>query len=192
MKTHKTLIVTIIGAFLFTHFVGLSEAGSRTRRAPQATNEDPNKDVTEDLDLQQKQFSITRDYGDTDAWQEQRQKIAMATGDRIFDQDFGRVFDSLVVAVSSLELEVKNMERTSGYIQAGGMALRKRPANPVPRFRGGATPRNDQARAERGRHLPGRSSSNLCVEWDMMRPKTSWRYSDGLTPARLQVASNVM
>jgi hypothetical protein len=60
---------------------------------------------------------------DTDAWKEQRQKITQATGDRIFDKDFGRVYDSLVLAMSTMELKVNNMERTSGYIQATGNAL---------------------------------------------------------------------
>jgi len=60
---------------------------------------------------------------DTDAWYEQRQKIAQATGDRVFDKDFARVFDSLTLAVSTMELKVNNMERTSGYIGASGIAL---------------------------------------------------------------------
>ena len=60
---------------------------------------------------------------DTDAWHDQRQKIALATGDRIFDQDFARVFDSLVQAASSLELKMGNMERTSGYVSASGISL---------------------------------------------------------------------
>jgi len=60
---------------------------------------------------------------DTDAWHEQRQKIALAVGDRIFEQDFARVFDSLVQAAATLELKVSNMERTSGYVSATGVAL---------------------------------------------------------------------
>lgn len=79
-----------------------------------------------DNDLLQKKMQISMGFAsnpDTDAWHEQRQKIALATGDRIFDMDFGRVYDSLVLAVSTLELKVNNMERTSGYIQATGIAL---------------------------------------------------------------------
>ncbi|MFZ2657754.1 MAG: hypothetical protein WAX69_22665 [Victivallales bacterium] len=60
---------------------------------------------------------------DTDAWHEQRQKLSQAMGDRVFDKDFGRVYDSLVLAISNLELKVINMERTSGYIQASGITL---------------------------------------------------------------------
>lgn len=79
-----------------------------------------------DSTLMQQRIPILTGYlgnPDTDAWYEQRQKIAQASGDRIFDMDFGRVFDSLVVAVSTLELDVSNMERTSGYIQSGGISL---------------------------------------------------------------------
>lgn len=60
---------------------------------------------------------------DTDVWHEHRQKTAAALGDRVFDQDFPRVFDSLVLALSELELKVGNMERQSGYIAAAGISL---------------------------------------------------------------------
>lgn len=60
---------------------------------------------------------------DTDAWYDARQKLALATGDRVFDKDFARVFDSLALAVATLELKVGNMERTSGYIAASGITL---------------------------------------------------------------------
>lgn len=74
----------------------------------------------------QKRQSLTMKFQsnpDTDAWHEQRQKIALATGDRVFDKDFSRVFDSLTLAVSTLELKVNNMERQSGYIAASGVTL---------------------------------------------------------------------
>lgn len=60
---------------------------------------------------------------DTDVWYEQRQKVALAVGDRVFDKDFARVYDSLVLAMASLELKVNNMERQSGYIAASGISL---------------------------------------------------------------------
>lgn len=60
---------------------------------------------------------------DTDAWHDARQKLALATGDRVFDRDFARVFDSLTLAVATLELKIANMERTSGYIAASGITL---------------------------------------------------------------------
>jgi hypothetical protein len=49
-------------------------------------------------------------------WHEQREKLTLAMGDKVFDKDFDRVFDSLTIAVASLEANVNNMERQSGYI----------------------------------------------------------------------------
>ena len=79
-----------------------------------------------DNDLMMQKMKITTEFNnnpDTDAWHEQRQKIAQTTGDRTFDKDFARVYDSLVLATSTMELKVNNMERTSGYIQASGISL---------------------------------------------------------------------
>jgi hypothetical protein len=50
------------------------------------------------------------------AWYQQREKIAMAMGDRVFDKPFDRVFDSMTVALATMEANVNNMERASGYI----------------------------------------------------------------------------
>lgn len=55
---------------------------------------------------------------DLPEWHEQRQKIVFAQGDRIFDKRFDRVFDSMTVALATLECKVTNMERASGYIAA--------------------------------------------------------------------------
>lgn len=75
--------------------------------------------------LRQRQeiYSNLLSNSDTDAWHEQRKKILLATGDRVFDKDFARVFDSLVLALASLESTVNNMERQSGYIAASGITL---------------------------------------------------------------------
>jgi hypothetical protein len=53
------------------------------------------------------------------AWYTQREKITLATGDRVFDKEFERVFDSLTIALASMEANVNNMERSSGYITTG-------------------------------------------------------------------------
>ncbi len=55
---------------------------------------------------------------DTAEWHDQRQKMVMALGDRVFDKSFNRVFDSMTVALATLECKVQNMERASGYITA--------------------------------------------------------------------------
>jgi hypothetical protein len=82
--------------------------------------------TNKDFDTMQKRQSITEkfyNHPDTDGWRDQRQKIAQALGDRVFDKEFSRVFDSLVLAISTMELKVGNMERQSGYISASGLAL---------------------------------------------------------------------
>src|SRR5271169_4892203 len=55
---------------------------------------------------------------DLPAWHEQREKMALAVGDRVFDKGFDRVFDSMITALASLGCRVTNMERTSHYITA--------------------------------------------------------------------------
>ncbi len=55
---------------------------------------------------------------DLPAWHAQREQMALAIGDRQFDQGFDRVFDSMTVALASLGCRVQNMERASGYITA--------------------------------------------------------------------------
>ncbi len=55
---------------------------------------------------------------DLSAWHEQREKMALAIGDRQFDKPFERVFDSMTVALATLGCRVQNMERVSGYITA--------------------------------------------------------------------------
>ncbi len=60
---------------------------------------------------------------DTPVWYNQREQITKALGDRVFDKDFNRVFDSLTVALASMGMTVDNMERQSGYIAAHGQIL---------------------------------------------------------------------
>jgi hypothetical protein len=82
--------------------------------------------VQDDSKAMQQRMKITTGFNnspDTDAWYDQRQKLTLAMGERVFDKDFPRVYDSLVLAVSTLELKVNNMERQSGYIQASGITL---------------------------------------------------------------------
>ena len=38
---------------------------------------------------------------DLTEWHEQRQKIVMAQGDRVFDKSFNRIFDSMTVALAT-------------------------------------------------------------------------------------------
>lgn len=55
---------------------------------------------------------------DLPAWHQQREKMALAVGDRVFDKGVDRVFDSTITALATLGCRVNNMERTSRYITA--------------------------------------------------------------------------
>ena len=80
----------------------------------------------DDMDRMQKKVQLMQDLmkePDTAAWYAQREQIAQALGDHVFDKDFNRVFDSLTVALASMGMTVDNMERQSGYIAAHGQLL---------------------------------------------------------------------
>ena len=55
---------------------------------------------------------------DLSEWYSQREKMALAVGDRVFDKGFDRVFESMITALASLGCRVNNIERNSGYITA--------------------------------------------------------------------------
>lgn len=55
---------------------------------------------------------------DLPSWHEQRQKLTLAVGDRVFDKPFDSVFEGMVVALATLGSRVNNMDRSSGYITA--------------------------------------------------------------------------
>ena len=70
---------------------------------------------------------------DLPAWHAQREKMALALGDRTFDKRFERVFDSLTVALATLGSRVNNMERVSGYITASLPPLQPEKADAMQR-----------------------------------------------------------
>ena len=79
-----------------------------------------------DIDRMQKKKELAQRWGtqpDVPAWHTQREQVTQAMGDRVFDKDFNRVFDSVTVALASMGMTVDNMERQSGYIAARGQLL---------------------------------------------------------------------
>src|SRR5688572_20871679 len=72
-----------------------------------------------DANRMQKQSELMQKLAsepDLPPWYAQRERVAQAMGDRVFDKDFDRVFDSVTVALATLGANVNNMERQSGYI----------------------------------------------------------------------------
>lgn len=72
----------------------------------------------DEMTAQSRLMQDMMDSPDLPAWHEQREKMALAVGDRSFDRGFDRVFDSMTVALASLGCRVHNMERVSGYLTA--------------------------------------------------------------------------
>ena len=69
--------------------------------------------------MAKQQFSQDRMKNpDLPAWHAQREKMALAVGDRVFDKGFDRVFDSMITTLATLGCRVNNMERVSGYLTA--------------------------------------------------------------------------
>lgn len=105
---------------------------------PQASMQMPDMDrMDKKNELMQKLMSNPQ----VPAWHTEREKLTLAMGDKVFDKDFDRVFDSLTIAVASLEANVNNMERQSGYITS-------------------AVPRLNPTRAEQ---LRDQQMKDLCV-----------------------------
>ena len=97
--------------------------------APHAPRSDSTPDwdrMREQTDRMQQQSALSRHHmnePDLEAWYNQREQITQALGDRVFDKDFDRVFDSLTVGLASMGLTVGNMDRQSGYMSAHGQLL---------------------------------------------------------------------
>jgi hypothetical protein len=78
----------------------------------------PSEDDMDNLEVKSRLMQEMMNSPDLPAWHEQREKMALAIGDRQFDKSFDRVFDSMTVALATLGCRVNNMERASGYITA--------------------------------------------------------------------------
>jgi len=71
------------------------------------------------VQLQQKMMAEP----DLPEWQQAREKITLAMGDRTYDRPFDETFQAIIVGVATLEVTVGNMERDSGFISASGRIL---------------------------------------------------------------------
>ena len=99
--------------FVFACLIATSLAGCAPSPGPMHMSGMPDMDR-----MQQKQDLMQKMMGDPQvpSWYGEREKITLAMGDRVFDKEFDRVFDSVTVALATLGANVNNMERQSGYI----------------------------------------------------------------------------
>lgn len=60
---------------------------------------------------------------DLPVWYETREKIILAEGDQIIDGGVDDVYRAIITGISSLEVNVNNVEKESGFISASGKVL---------------------------------------------------------------------
>jgi len=89
--------------------------GGDTQRVGDPANI-PGMPNVNDLMARQRLMQELASDPDLPAWHDQREKMALALGDRVFDKGFDRTFDSMIIALANLGCRVNNMERVSGYI----------------------------------------------------------------------------
>ena len=124
MKKHIFVLITCGTAPLL--LTGCVAAALAAGAGTGVWNYKKGQDMKSDSDLMAAQLKLSRKFTsrpDTDAWNEKRKKMALATGDRVFEAEFPRVFDSLTLAVASLELKLGTIERQSGLLTASGIEL---------------------------------------------------------------------
>jgi hypothetical protein len=81
--------------------------------------------IKDQIDHEQKQKLSQKIMSQPDlpAWSEARERIVLAEGDRVFDNDVDSVYRAAITAVASLEVHVQNTERESGFISGSGKIL---------------------------------------------------------------------
>jgi uncharacterized protein YneF (UPF0154 family) len=162
MKTRVALIVVSVAAIV-SGCAGRGMFGSQpnTMDAMMAQQNAGNDMMNAMMAKQQFQQEMMKNP-DLPAWHEQREKMAMAVGDRAFDKGFDRVFDSMITTLATLGCRVNNMERASGYLTA---SLPELPPNRRRRF---ARKRLHSTRRRRGTRLRcsrGRAPTTSTSTW---------------------------
>lgn len=118
MKTRMGLIVAVVTAIV-SGCAGRGMFGSTPNPAGALmTQQNAGNDMASGMMAKQQFSQEMMRNPDLPAWHAQREKMALAVGDRVFDKGFDRVFDSMVTTLATLGCRVNNMERVSGYITA--------------------------------------------------------------------------
>ena len=116
MKTRIGLIIAVV-AVIVSGCAGRGMFGSTPNPAGALmTQQNAGNDMMSGMMAKQQFQQEMMRSPDLPAWHAQREKMAMAVGDRVFDKGFDRVFDSMITTLASLGCRVNNMERASGYI----------------------------------------------------------------------------
>jgi hypothetical protein len=107
---------------------------------------------------------------DLPAWHDQREKMALAIGDRVIDKSFERTFDSMIIALANLGCRVNNMERTSGYITS---SLPELPPEQSEQLKKDAMGEYAQAKGYPPSVLDDKTSFNIAVPGAMAEKMTA-------------------
>lgn len=68
---------------------------------------------------------------DLPEWNEKREKIAQAMGDKVIDKPYDGLFPAMMVAVSSLEVQINTSDKSSGLISGTGTVLPPQVGEPI-------------------------------------------------------------
>jgi hypothetical protein len=116
MKTRLGLIIAAVAAIV-SGCSGAGMFGSTPNPAGGLmTQQNAGNDMMSGMMAKQRFQQEMMKNPDLPAWHAQREKMAIAVGDRVFDKGFDRVFDSMITTLATLGCRVNNMERVSGYI----------------------------------------------------------------------------
>lgn len=97
-----------------TPYYGMLGGGADASKRPASPNQTGFNPT--DMMARTKLMEEMQSDPDLPAWHDQREKMALAIGDRVFDKSFDRTFDAMIIALANLGCRVNNMERVSGYI----------------------------------------------------------------------------
>jgi hypothetical protein len=96
--------------------VGMGSLMSSRSSSPSTVNAVYNRPDIAAMRQKQQLMQDLMNNPDLPSWHDERQKLTMAWGDRVFDKTFDQVFDGMVVALATMGSRVNNMDRRSGYI----------------------------------------------------------------------------
>jgi hypothetical protein len=113
----QTIVISALAILSGCGGVGMFGGGGDQMAAMNATMES-NNDMMTSMTSKMNFSQEVMKNPDLPAWHAQREKMALAIGDRVFDKGFDRVFDSMITALATLGCRVSNMERVSGYLTA--------------------------------------------------------------------------
>ncbi len=114
----RRLTIVITALAILSGCGGVAMFGGGDQMAAMNATMESNNDMMTSMTSKMNFSQEVMKNPDLPVWHAQREKMALAIGDRVFDKGFDRVFDSMITALATLGCRVSNMERVSGYLTA--------------------------------------------------------------------------